>query len=194
MSDIKDDVLGEKLIEGHEYDGIKELDNPLPDWWLWLFLFTIIFGFLYWIHYSLGGGGLSSDESLAKGMQEIKATQVASEKKIEAKTDLSLQGILASQEMLEKGKKAYMQYCTSCHGDYGQGVIGPNLTDEYWLHSKGQFEDIELAINQGFPDKGMPAWKDIIPAAEKPMIAAFVTTLKGTKPSNPKGPQGVKVE
>jgi len=195
MSDKKDEILNEKLVEGHEYDGIKELDNPLPNWWLWTFFFTMIFAFLYFIHYELGGGGLSSDEALELKMARIKHQRATQAKTAVASVkDLSLETILNSPDMLQEGEKNFAQFCASCHGDKGQGMIGPNLTDKFWIHSKGEFESIMTAINKGFPTKGMPGWETLIPNDKKPLIAAYVKSLQGTNPQGAKAPQGEKVE
>jgi cytochrome c oxidase cbb3-type subunit III len=194
MSELEKD----KLIEGHEYDGIRELDNPLPSWWLWLFFCSMIFAFLYFIHYSLGGGGLSSDESLALQLKEIKQKkQLEVLKKAESHESeeyVNLDTILSDKDKLAEGQKLFGQFCASCHGDHAQGVIGPNLTDKYWIHSKGEFNNIIEAIENGFPSKGMPPWEAVIAFDKRPLIAAFVKSLKDTNPSNAKPPQGEMVE
>lgn len=193
MSDIKDEILDEKLIEGHEYDGIKELDNPLPRWWLWLFFFSIIFAIFYYFHYEIGGG-LSSDESLNQDLAEISERKSNVAKLAPQSNSLGVEEILKNPDQLAEGKKVFIQFCAACHGNQGQGIIGPNLTDAYWIHSKGEFESIITAIKGGFPVKGMPPWEALIPADQIPKIAAFVVSLKGTSPPDPKAPQGDKIE
>lgn len=193
MSNENKDI-DEKIIQGHEYDGIQELDNPLPNWWLWLFLFSIVFAFLYFIHYELGGGGLSSDQALQAQLAHLEQQRKVSEKGQVVTQPEDLETIMASPARLAQGQQVFAQYCASCHGAQGQGVIGPNLTDAYWLHSKGDFEGIMAAINIGFPNKGMPPWKTMIPEAQKNLLAAFVISIQGTSPKNPKAPQGNKIE
>lgn len=184
----------EKIIDGHEYDGIKELNNPLPNWWLWLFLVTIIFAFFYVTHYSLGGSGFTSDGLLQMQMAEIDAQKLKKKDELSTDEPIRIEEILSSPDKLEEGGKVFTQSCASCHGDKGQGGIGPNLVDAYWIHSKGEYKGIMNAINKGFPNKGMPPWETLIPANKRPLLAAFVLKLQGSNPPNPKAPQGDKVE
>lgn len=187
--------INDQIIDGHEYDGIKELNNPLPNWWIWLFYFSIMFSFLYYIHYEISLAGPTSDQELAANMEQIKALKtMANDLQSENQTQVSLQSIIANTQQLSQGQKAFAQYCASCHGDKGQGSIGPNLTDKFWIHSKGTYEGITKAINEGFPAKGMPPWKSVIPNNKRAFIAAFVTTLKGTSSANAKAPQGQPIE
>ncbi len=172
----------------HNYDGIEELDNPLPLWWVRLFYITAIFGVLYCLYYWVGPG-LSLMDSYKKetatanapGSSE-KATAVLSEEK------------LKDPHVIAAGKAIFDSKCSSCHGPQGGGLIGPNLTDDYWIHGKGTPADVLKVISDGVPDKGMLTWKTQLKEEELHQVTAYVLSLKGTSPANPKAPQGDKVE
>lgn len=192
-----DNKENDQLIEGHEYDGIQELDNPLPKWWLYLFYATMVFAAGYYGYYELFGGP-SHIEQYKSAMENIKAKQaVAKEEQAQeaaAVAEVSVEDLLKDPKALEVGAGAYQQTCAACHGSKGEGMIGPNLTDKYWIHSKGDGEGVLYAIREGFPDKGMPPWKDVVPAAKHAPLAAFIISLQGTNPANAKAPQGDLVE
>ncbi len=183
----------DKLIEGHEYDGIQELDNPLPNWWLYTFLATIIFGFFYYLHYEVARDGLSSDEVLAVNLAKIQQKREVSAKQAAVNSvEVNIEDILKDSGKIAEGKKYFGQYCASCHGPVGQGVIGPNLTDDYWIYSSGDYDGVMKALVEGFPQKGMPAWGALIPKEQQPLIVAYVLTTRGSNPPNGKAPQGDK--
>lgn len=187
MSDDKD-----KIIEGHDYDGIQELDNPLPRWWLYLFYVTIVFAFGYYGYYELMGGP-SSQETLEKELAEFKAMEPEPVEQPQGE-EVDVQALLADSQALQAGQTVFGQYCVSCHGQKGEGGIGPNLTDKYWIHSKGDFAGVLIAFRNGFPQKGMPPWGGIVPADKHNALAAYVVSLQGTNPSNGKEPQGELIE
>lgn len=175
-------------IKDHEYDGIKEYDNPLPMWWLWTFYGTIIFAFIYWIHYTFGGG-LTLTQELEVAMKDIKAHQVASvPAATESEADLAAIG--KDAQMLEIGKQAYVGKCAACHGAELQGQIGPNLTDKYWIHGKGTHVDTIKVIREGVADKGMPPWTGILKDDELKAVTAYILSKVGSNPANAKAPQG----
>jgi len=181
-------------IAGHDYDGIQELDNPLPKWWLVTFWGTIIYSVIY-VGYFMLGPGLSHDERLAKRWAGITGdVAVQQETLAAAEADIDVAAIQADPAAMAIGKKQFLEKCFPCHGTNGEGTIGPNLTDQYWIHSKGNLDGILVSIRQGFPEKGMPPWGTLIPAEEHVPLAAYVLTLQGTNPPNPKEPQGELVE
>lgn len=190
MNDDKKKATGE-VIEGHEYDGITELDHPLPKWWINLFYTTIVFAVGYYSYYTFLGGP-SHKEQYEAAMSKItaKRTEVAEKEASEPVKEVKIEDLLKDAKALAVGEKAFKQSCAACHGGDGGGVIGPNLTDKHWISSKGDFAGIMKAILEGFPEKGMPPWKDIVPAAQHAPLAAYVMTLQGTSPANPKAPQG----
>lgn len=179
----------DKLIKDHNYDGIQELDNPLPNWWLTTFLATIIFSFIYWIHYEFGGGQTQNQE-LAEDLARIES--IRANAPVPEDTEEDLQALLAKNDVLEAGKSAYVGKCAACHGPELQGLIGPNLTDEYWLHGKGRALDIMAVIRNGVLEKGMPPWDGQMSHDEIKAVTAFIVSKAGSNPPNPKPPQGEK--
>lgn len=175
------------LLLEHDYDGIQELDNPLPNWWLVTFLGAVIFSFIYWLHYTFGGGA-SLQEELKMAMNELPKT---SEIQL---NDQELELKFKEVGVLQKGKAVFASKCAACHGIEGQGVIGPNLTDQFWIHGKGLPAEITMLIAKGIIDKGMPSWTGQISEDELVHVAGFVYSLRGTKPTNPKAPQGMEVK
>lgn len=190
MSEQDKDKHKGLLIEGHEYDGIQELDHPLPAWWLMTFLGTIIFGFIYWIHYE-SGTGMTQRAELKADLARIEQLRVNQPQSLDS--DEELKQLLASGGALEEGKAAYVSKCASCHGNELQGLIGPNLTDDYWLHGKGSLSGVAGVIRKGVLEKGMPAWDQILKDSEVKGLVVYIASHKGSNPPNPKGPQGEKV-
>ena len=177
-------------IEGHDYDGIEELNNPLPRWWLATFFGTIVFAVVYYGYFQLGPGP-SSEETLERRMEKVTEAQVASTAALSAADEeYDVAAMLADEEVLATGKVRFQETCVACHGENGGGSVGPNLTDDYWVHSRGGMPGILASIRQGFPDKGMPPWGGIIPAEEHAPLAAYVISLRGTNPPNAKAPEG----
>lgn len=175
-------------IAGHDYDGIQELDNPLPMWWLWTFFGTIIFAFIYYIHYEFRAGP-NLDEELAADMaaiEQVKTTAAAEAPKADFAT------ILGDPNKIQAGAAVFTGKCASCHGDKGQGLVGPNLTDKSWIHG-AKPEEMLAVINKGVLDKGMPPWEGVLKADEIENVIAFIHSLKGTNPAGAKPPQGTEV-
>ena len=184
----------DKLIQDHEYDGIKELDNPLPRWWLMTFYITIVFAVVYFAYYEFLGGP-DSDQRLAAEMSHIRAEQKKGAEA--AKEEMATKDYVAlasNQEVLSRGKAEYMVKCMACHGDKGQGLIGPNFTDDYWIHGDGTVPAILKVMNDGVPDKGMPPWKGLIAPELQEDVAVYVYSLHGSNPPGAKAPQGVEVK
>lgn len=181
-----------KIIEGHEYDGIQELDNPLPNWWLMTFYITIAFAVVYFIYYSLGPGPDLN--------QELQINMAKLQEKIPQKPqgpgldEAKLAALAKDPGEIKKGEGVYKTRCASCHGDQGQGLIGPNLTDKFWIHGKGNLPEIAKVIKDGVSDKGMPPWGTLLKEDELLAVTAYVKSLKGTNPPGAKAPQGDEVK
>jgi cytochrome c oxidase cbb3-type subunit 3 len=182
------DPTNDRLLD-HEYDGIKEYDNPMPRWWLATFWVTIVFSILYLLNVPGIGPG--------KGrIADFEADQAAAAKLAAANdpwADLTadrLDGIAADTAQRALGAATFATMCASCHLADGGGQIGPNLTDEYWLHGNRPLE-IFAVIRDGVPAKGMPAWGKILKPDQVTAVTGYVLSLKGTKPKTPKAPQGV---
>ncbi len=180
------------IIVGHEYDGIQELNNPLPKWWLATFYATIVFSLIYWGYFELFGGP-SHDERLAAAMLDIEKRQAAAVVEYDD-AGIDLDGLLADAGALATGRGQFDAVCAACHGPEGQGSIGPNLTDPYWIHGDGGLEHILNSFRVGYAEKGMPPWGHVIPREKHAPLAAYVISLQGTSPPNPKEPQGDLVE
>jgi len=184
MNDDKD-----LLLKDHSYDGIQELDNPLPNWWMVTFLGTIIFGFLYWIHYEFAGGQTQYEE-LKQDMAHIEMLKKKAPAVADSEEDLVQ--LLGSAAVLEEGKAIYLAKCAACHGPELQGSIGPNLVDEFWISGQGRMSDIIMVTRKGVLDKGMPNWDEMLKDSEIKAVAAYIAKQQGTNPPNPKPPQGEK--
>lgn len=186
-------IKEEKEIElEHEYDGIKELDNVLPPWWVYLFYSTVIFGVIYLGKYHLFGG--------ENQYQELDKELAIAQKEIEEYKKTAPDLLTADQVVLvtepadiAAGKALFDSNCVACHRADGGGGIGPNLTDEYWILG-GDVKDIFNTIMEGGRDgKGMVAWKQQIKPTDIQKIASFILTLQGTNPADAKAPEGDKV-
>ena len=184
----------ERLIKDHDYDGIQELDNPLPGWWLMTFYLTIIFSVGYVLYY-YAFGGPNSDQELAASMEQIemrRAETAAAGGDEPDEAELIAKSTDSSR--IEAGKNEYMVKCMACHGNLGQGLIGPNLTDEYWIHGDGSITQIMEVVNKGIPEKGMPPWEGLIPPEMIENVVFYVVSIKGTNPPGARPPQGNKIE
>ena len=176
-------------LMSHGYDGIREYDNPLPGWWVWIFWATIVFSVGYWAYYEVGPGPSVVAQYEAE-MKTAAARQPAPA--AGAYTDASLAALEKDAAAMAKAKEIFAARCMPCHGDRGQGIVGPNLTDEYWLHG-GRLSEIFHTISEGVPEKGMIPWKGQLSPTEIASLAAFIGTLRDSHPPNPKPHEGVKV-
>ncbi len=181
------------ILLDHEYDGIKELNHPLPKWWLFTFYITIIFAVYYYGHHTFFGATTINEEFKEK-VAEVEAAQAEWQKKNGGFNWDKYNAYVATPEAKKLGEKRFKRKCKACHAADGGGGVGPNLTDAYWLHGNGDAEMIYTVINQGVVDKGMQAWKGVLTDEEIMAVTAFVVKMKGTQPANPKEPQGELVE
>lgn len=171
------------LLLDHEADGIKELDNNLPRWWVWLFYLTIVFSVIYMAYYHvLRAGDLQAAEfekEWKKG-EEIKGAALA-------KFESSLGTLEPSSDpvVLGRGQQTFMTLCAPCHRADGGGLVGPNFCDDYWIHGSNYVDNLKIIIN-GVPEKGMLSWKSMLKPSEIQAVASYVYTLRGTTPPNPK--------
>lgn len=176
------------LLMDHEYDGIRELDNNLPPWWKYGFYLTIIIGFLYIGYYHFGPGDLQTAEyekDMAEGAA-IKEAFKAQEVNLVDESNLTL---VTDAAGLEDGLKTYTMLCKVCHGEFGEGLVGPNFTDKYWKHG-GSLNDIYKTIKVGVPDKGMISWESTLSAAQRLNVSSYILSFQGTNPENQKAAEG----
>ena len=174
---------------GHEFDGIRELDNSLPPWWLWLFYFTIAFSAVYLYYYTFTDNGPDQEQEYVMEMEKAEIEKNAFLKTQANSVDENNVEILTDPGMLAEGKSIFKASCAACHGNEGQGTIGPNLTDNYWKHG-GSIKDIFKTVKYGVPEKGMIAWQTQLNPAAMQKVSSYITTLAGTNPPNPKAPEG----
>lgn len=178
------------ILLDHDYDGIRELDNHLPPWWKWLLYGTIIWAVVYMIVYHvtdtfpLQAG--EYDNAVAEAEAQ-KAKLLAANPPVAI--DLNALAYEPNEEIIQKGRKVYVTNCASCHMPEGQGSIGPNLVDEYWIHG-GSVKDIYVIIRDGVQEKGMIPWGPVLSAEQIRDVTFYIMSIRGTTPPNPKAPQG----
>ncbi len=182
---------GEKhLLLDHNYDGIHELNNPLPSWWQITFYGGIAFAFFYFILYQIMGAP-NLREEFKKEYAQILAIQEKFNKEHGSFDPVKFQAIL-KDDGVKKGEAIFMANCIPCHKEKGIGDIGPNLTDEYWINAKGTPETIFPVVYNGVPDRGMPTWSQTISSDEIYQVVSYVQTLHNTHQPGGKTPQGQK--
>lgn len=184
----------EKDLElDHSYDGIVELDNHMPPWLANVFYITIAFGVVYFTYFSVLGLGKTQveeyEEELRIASIQIEAYKAQAASSIDENTVV----FDATREALTTGKKIYDANCAACHAMDGGGGVGPNLTDEYWIHG-GSIQDIFKVVKYGVVEKGMIPWQDQLSPEEMQQVSSYIMTLTNTTPANPKEPQGEKYE
>ncbi|MBE9664474.1 c-type cytochrome [Mucilaginibacter myungsuensis] len=176
------------LIE-HDYDGIQELDNPTPAWFMWLFYGTIGFGLAYLAVYHVFGVGQLQDAEYVTEVAQADSAKKVYLARAGEQVDENTVKLVADAGVIDAGKGIFTQHCAACHGAEGQGVVGPNLTDVYWLHG-GNINDVFKTIKYGVAAKGMPTWEKQLSPKQISDVSNYILSLKGTNPPNPKAPQG----
>jgi cytochrome c oxidase cbb3-type subunit 3 len=179
----------EDIMLDHDYDGIKELDNHLPPWWTAMFYMTIVFGFVYFFYFQLSGTDRSQFAEYEQDMaiaQEQKDTYLAKMANLVNENNVTL---LSDGSSLTNGKQIFIAYCAACHGQSGEGGVGPNFTDKFWIHG-GSIKNLFTTIKYGVPAKGMISWKDQMGAKDMQDVASYILTMQGTNPPNQKEAQG----
>lgn len=173
---------------GHNYDGIRELDNRLPPWWLYGFYGCILFAGIYLWRFHVSHSAPSQKEEYDYAMRIADEQKENYLKKSANKIDENSVTLLAAAD-IEKGKNLFITSCAACHGKLGEGGVGPNLTDDYWIHGGG-LKDIFKTIKYGYPEKGMMAWKETLNPMQMAQITSFIKSIRGTNPPNGKEKQG----
>lgn len=177
------------ILLDHNYDGIRELDNVLPPWWVAMFWICVFYGFGYLSYYHIWDKGLSSREEYAAEVEyaEVQVAQFLA--KQADQVDENNVAIVEDDNKLALGEAVYLANCAACHGQKGEGGIGPNMTDKYWIHG-GHINDLFKTIKYGVPAKGMIAWKSQLRPSDIQNVASYILTMQGTNPPNGKAPQG----
>ncbi|MCB0340115.1 MAG: c-type cytochrome [Bdellovibrionales bacterium] len=179
----------DKLLT-HDYDGIQEYDNDLPRWWKNIFWVTTVFGLFYagWVHL---GFKEPQHAQLARELSELdeQRAAIASETGNQEFGEAQMLALTKDSEVVQKGKDIFAAKCAACHGLNAEGLVGPNLTDEYWIHG-ASITDILHIVRVGVPEKGMLSWETMMSEDEIRQVVSYVWTLQGSNPANPKAPEG----
>lgn len=181
----------ELLIEGHEIDGIEELDNTMPPWLFWLFNGTIICAVIYILYYIILGVGQDQIQEYEKEMAQAKLKKEERLKSQANQIDENTVVLLSSASELNEGKQIFADNCVTCHGPQAGGSVGPNLTDEYWIHGGG-VKNVFSTIKYGVVEKGMIAWKEKLSPYQIQEVASFILSLQGSNPEGGLAPVGEK--
>ncbi|ARV06539.1 cytochrome C oxidase subunit III [Polaribacter sp. SA4-10] len=182
-----------EIVLDHNYDGIKELDNSLPPWWVYMFYATIVFAVVYLVRFQV----LDGDTQVVEYQKEVAEAKAALTKYKSTATDLITAEnvtLLTGEKDLNRGKAVFKLNCTSCHLADGGGSIGPNLTDEFWILGGGVKNVFSTISNGGRDGKGMIAWNKILKPADLAKVSSYVISLQGTTPAKGKAAQGDKWE
>lgn len=177
---------------GHDFDGIRELDNHLPPWWKGLFYACVVWGVVYMVVYHVTDSfPLQQGEYQAELAQAEEHARILKVSQPAEAIDENTLEYTADEAILTRGKTVFTSNnCGSCHrADGGGNSIGPNLTDEYWLHG-GSIKDVFNTVNKGVVEKGMPAWGKVMSPKDVRDVAFYIISLKGSNPPDAKKPQG----
>jgi cytochrome c oxidase cbb3-type subunit 3 len=175
---------------GHDYDGIRELNNPTPPWWRWSFYCSIVFAVVYLWRFQIAHSAPSQLEELAIAEADAAAAKEEYLKNAANNIDENTVTLLTGSDDISSGQKLFSTSCAPCHGAQGQGVVGPNLTDDYWLHG-GQVKAVFTTIKYGVPEKGMKSWKDDFSPKQLAQLTSYIKSIHGSNPPGPKEPQGM---
>lgn len=174
----------------HEYDGIQELDNPIPIWFNALFYSTVVFALIYLLVYHVFGWGMNQDQEY---LHEVAQAEKAKQEYLAQAANLIDESSVEFNEALAaSGKSLFVANCAACHGSNGEGTIGPNLADRFWLHG-GEIKDVFKTIKYGVPEKGMVPWEQTLTPGQMAEISSYILTLRDSNPANPKPAEGIEV-
>jgi len=191
-----DELTNDRYLGGHEYDGIRELDNRMPRWWLYLFYITIIFAVVYLLGYHVTNWWPLQEEEYNIEM----AAQAEVEKANPAPVvDLVNMVPMTAETDLAAGLDTYKKICSVCHGQNGEGHVGPKFTDEYWIHGDSVNNTISIknlyqVVIDGVIEKGMIPYKDQLSPVQIQQVLSYILTMQGTSPANQKAAQGAKYD
>jgi cytochrome c oxidase cbb3-type subunit 3 len=180
----------DRAMIGHVYDGIREYDNPMPGWWVALFWATVLFAPVYVLGVHVFDFIDSYEDDFAeRGAQLAAAREAYAASGAFSTEPAALTEYMNDEARVAAGAAAYATVCAACHGAAGEGLIGPNLTDDFWIHG-ATAEVLWTGINEGYPAAGMPPWKDALSDEDRAGLLAFIKSIQDTEPATPKAPQG----
>jgi cytochrome c oxidase cbb3-type subunit 3 len=182
---VKDEA---SIVLDHDYDGIHELDNSLPPWWKWGFVFTIIFAAAYLWYYQIADGPSQAQE-YAMAVERAETEKAAYMAKAGNSVDETNVKLIEDKGELSDAAILFKNTCAACHREDAGGNVGPNLTDNYWLHG-GKLQDVFKSIKYGWKDKGMPEWKANMSAKQIAALASYIKHMSGKNVPGGKAPQG----
>lgn len=180
-----------EILIAHDYDGIQELNNPIPAWFMYLFYITIIFAVGYLLNYHVFHTGQLQYEEYKTEMVQADAAKKLYLSKAANQVDENTVKLVKDPAVLAAGQAVFKQNCVACHGDHAQGMVGPNLTDDFWLHGH-KVNDLFKTVKYGVLAKGMPTWEKVLSPGQISAVVNYVKSLHGTNPANPKAPQGTE--
>ena len=187
-----DPLTNDRYLGGHEYDGIRELDNKMPRWWLILFFGSIVYAAVYMIGYHVTEWWPLQDEEY---QIEMAAAQSSMPSDPHAAIDLDALMPLTAESDLAAGEVIFHKICATCHGKLAEGLVGPNMTDMFWIHGDTtsnaiRVKDLYQVMLTGVIKKGMISYKDQLSPIEMQEVIGYIFSLQGTNPPNPKAPEG----
>ena len=176
----------EPVLLAHEADGIKELDNLLPRWWVWLFYLTTAFAVIYMVYYHVAKAG---SLQIAEYEQEFMRGELIKSNAI-ARFEATIGTLAPSNDAgtLARGQEVYVTYCAPCHRVDGGGLVGPNFCDDYWIHGSNYVDNVKVIL-AGVPEKGMLTWRGVLKPSEVQAVASYIYKFRGTHPPDPKPPE-----
>lgn len=191
-----DALTNDRYLGGHEYDGIRELDNKLPRWWLYLFYVTIIFSVIYLVGFHITEWWPLQEVEYEN---EIAAAKSSLPVNPHESIDLNALAFMTDEGDLAAGQEIYNKICVTCHGKFGEGLVGPNMTDMFWIHGDTtinaiRVQDLYKVMLTGVIEKGMISYKDQLTPTQFQQVISFIFTLQGTNPANAKAPEGHEFE
>jgi cytochrome c oxidase cbb3-type subunit 3 len=180
-------VYVENTVMDHEYDGIQEFDNRLPNWWMWIMWGSMVFALLYWIVFHTLGVGVLPRERFAREMEAAQEAQL--QRALAAGIDNDFFVMMSrSEDSVAAGREVFVTHCVACHLDQGQGSVGPNLTDGYWIHGCEPMQMLKV-LDEGVAAKGMPAWQNQLGPTRVHSVLAYLLTIRGSNVAG-KAPEG----
>ncbi len=181
-----------KILLEHDFDGIRELDNKIPPWFNAILYGTVVFSVIYMVNYHIIGSGNVQEEEYA---EEVRQATLQKELLAASGALIDEESVTFSDDpgVLNDGKGIFTKHCSACHGQNGEGLVGPNFTDDYWIHGN-DIKDLFKTIKYGVAAKGMPTWESQLSPNDMQAVASYILTLHGSNPPNPKAPEGEQME
>ena len=191
-----DELTKDRYLGGHEYDGIRELDNRMPRWWLYLFYITIIFAVVYMLGYHVTKWWPLQEDEYKNEMLVLDSLKKANPEPV---IDLEAMVPMTAAADLAAGQETFKKICSVCHGQKGEGLVGPNFTDPYWIHGDSinntiSIKNLYQVVINGVIEKGMIPYKDQLNPVQIQQVLSYILTMQGTSPPNQKAPQGKKYD